>query len=256
MAFPLNHIYLASKVINPLDSVALLGSMLPDLVLFCPRLKGMWYQFHENGADILHNYIKQENMRSEWEMLLIGMRLHSITTKGLDWYSDTKDLNRPYWEFDGFMFKYCLPIAHDIEMLLGLPGENAIVLAHNFIETAVSLETAKHFPESLSIMENTLTSEYAIPSVKLLAKTFNINFSDLEMAWSLMSNIFSVENQYDLAGYIKIWKMLSRQLMQTTIAENVVKKWIIQAQNLIEDCWEPFLNETTEEIMLNFSQSG
>lgn len=239
--FPLAHIYVSTKVAGRENDFLILGSVIPDLAWFSRPLKSVLH----NQPDEFWNFVKEKY--PDFLDLALGVRLHSQVGKGADYYSDDEKIG--YAKING------QKIVKEVAMAFGIAeGQQALGFSHNFIEAAVDLHLARKFPSLVEIYKTAINGESMEEAAIVVSDYFGKNTALVKTELEKLFYFFSPENISTAKGVCSgpVASYLEA-ILQKKLDYDQILDVVNQAQELTKDSFMSFLNETVEEIKVDFT---
>lgn len=235
---PLAHIYVATKVLNRSSDSLVFGSVLPDLGSVS-KGKINWQNIHATPFEFAE-FI--QNNYSDFIDLSLGVKLHSNTSKGVDFYSDDPQI--------GYAKILGQKLVGDITKNLQLnPDIDNLVFAHKFIEAAVDLHLYQNSPEIPTLYRKVLGELDRDKISQILAKYLKLDQKIIRKELDNFTRVLGPDNLLSIDNAINNIFLYFYPDLKNQPIKPIVQKSL----ELTRKSYPEFLDQTIKKIKIHHS---
>ena len=223
------HVYYSKRVDPNLDSLKVIGSILPDLALTSLIT---WDDLHKRkGILDFSSYIEKSN--PSLASLLRGINYHNT----LDYFTHISYKNKIGYAYSGITPELISLVAK----ALSVDEKRAFISSHNCIESAVEYYLLRKDPSLAKLIKDSLRET----DIEFLAKTMAGYYgkSQNEML-DAINKLFSFATQYDLTnidGWIKLFIDLNKYYLKVDVDKSLTKQVIKLSLDLTKNTYKEFI---------------
>ena len=223
------HVYYSKKVDENLDSLKVIGSMLPDFALTSVIT---WDNLHKK-KDILDFSSYIEKSEPDFVSLLKGINYHNT----VDYLTHVK-----YKNTIGYAYNSITPKLISLVSKVFLVDEKrARISSHNCIESGVEFYLLNDNPDLAQLVKDSIKEINKQKLAKVLATFYKK--SEKEMLDNL-NILFSFATNYDLKdidGWVMLWSDLNKFYLKKEANKDLVKEAIQLSLEITKNTYKEFI---------------
>lgn len=223
------HVYYSKRVDPSLDSLKVIGSILPDLALTSLIT---WDDLHKRkGILDFSSYIKVSN--PSFASLLMGINYHNT----LDYFTHLSYKNKI-----GYAYSSITPqLTSLVARALNVGEKRAFISSHNCIESAVDYFLLKENPSLARFIKDSFRET----NIELLAKTMAKYFKKPENEMlSGINKLFSFATDYDFTNideWTRLLIDLNKYFLKVDVDKSLIKEIIKLSFDLTKNTYKEFM---------------
>ncbi len=223
------HVYYSKRVDPSLDSLKVIGSILPDLALTSLIT---WDDLHKRkGILDFSSYIKASN--PSFASLLMGINYHNT----LDYFTHLSYKNKI-----GYAYSSITPqLTSLVTRALNVDEKRAFISSHNCIESAVDYFLLKENPSLARLIKDSFRET----DIELLAKTMAKYFKKPENEMlNGINKLFSFATDYDFTNiddWTRLLIDLNKYFLKVDVDKNLIKEIIKLSFDLTKNTYKEFM---------------
>ncbi|KKP80034.1 MAG: hypothetical protein UR81_C0035G0003 [Candidatus Levybacteria bacterium GW2011_GWB1_35_5] len=223
------HVYYSKRVDSSLDSLKVVGSILPDLALTSLIT---WDDLHKKRG-ILDFSTYEEKSNPELSSLLRGINYHNT----LDYFTHLSYKNKA-----GYAYQSITPeLTSLVGKALGVSQERAFTSSHNCIESGVEYFLLQDDPSLVKLVKDSLRQIDNVLLAKTMAEFYKKPQSEMLNG---INKLFSFATDYDFTdinGLTRLFIDLNKYYLNVDVDKGLINEIINLSFALTKDTYKEFM---------------